>query len=74
MALLLLAVAHLLYPYSVLLQFLLLVTILTHGLLGVRVILLDSGVNVRSHKTLLGVAAALGLLLLILLWRTILAG
>lgn len=73
-ALVLLVAAHLLYPYSVALQFLLLMTVLTHGLLGIRVILLDCGVDVRSHRAILGVAAALGALLLFLLWRAILAG
>jgi succinate dehydrogenase / fumarate reductase cytochrome b subunit len=63
---------HLILTYRPLLQFLLLLAVVFHAVLGLRVILLDFGaVNVRYQKALLGGLAALGILMLIITWANL---
>jgi succinate dehydrogenase / fumarate reductase cytochrome b subunit len=63
---------HLILTYRPLLQFLLLLAVVFHGVLGLRVILLDFGVvSVRYQKALLAGLAALGALMLIVIWSGI---
>lgn len=63
---------HLTLTYRPLLQFLLLLAVVFHAVLGVRVILLDFGaVNVRYQKALIGGLGALGVLMLIIVWTGI---
>ncbi len=60
---------HLTLTYRPLLQFLLLLAVVFHGVLGLRVILLDFGVvHVRYQKVLIGGLAALGALMFIITW------
>ncbi len=63
---------HLTLTYRPLIQFLLLMIIVFHAALGLRVILLDFGVvNVRYQKALIGGLAALGALMLVIIWSGI---
>ncbi|MBI4277394.1 MAG: succinate dehydrogenase [Armatimonadetes bacterium] len=62
---------HLVWPYSVLFQFLLLAAAVTHVALGLRVILVDFGVNPRAQQVLAGVLAAVGLVVLLVVARTL---
>lgn len=66
--LVLLVVAHLVYPYAVSIQFLLLLLLTFHGVLGVRVILIDLGVGVRFQKPLFAGLLLLGLITFLLVW------
>jgi len=59
---------HLIYPYAVSVQFLLLLTLTFHAVLGVRVILLDLGVGVRFQKPLMAGLLLLGLVVFLLVW------
>lgn len=66
--LVLLAAAHLVYPYAVAIQFLLLLSLVFHGVLGIRVILIDLGVGVRFQKPLFAGLLFLGLIIFLLAW------
>ena len=66
--LVLLVAAHLVYPYAVSVQFLLLLSLTFHGTLGVRVILLDLGVVTRFQKALSAGLLVLGLVVFLLVW------
>lgn len=61
-------VLHVRNPFIRPVQATLLGLVLLHGLLGVRVILLDVGVPVRLHRGLFAGALALGALLFALVW------
>ena len=62
-------VFHLKNPFLRPVQAVLLGLVLLHGLLGVRAILLDFGLPVRWHRTLLAGAVGLGIVLFALVWR-----
>jgi succinate dehydrogenase/fumarate reductase cytochrome b subunit len=63
---------HLTLTYIPLIQFLLLLAVVFHAVLGLRVILLDFGVvDVRYQKALIGGLAALGILMFIIIWFSI---
>jgi len=63
-----LIVLHIAYPYKLLTQFLLLMAIVFHGMLGVRVLLIDMGVGIQNQKIILGIVASLGVVLIVILW------
>lgn len=63
---------HLTLTYRPFLQFLLLLAVVFHGVLGLRVILLDFGVvHIRYQKALLGGLGLLGLIMIIIIWASI---
>ena len=63
---------HLTLTYTPAIQFLLLISVTFHAVLGLRVILLDFNiVNVTYHKALIAGLAALGLLMFIIVWTRI---
>jgi len=63
---------HLTLTYIPLIQFLLLLAVVFHAVLGLRIILLDFGVvSVRYQKALIGGLAALGILMFIIIWFSI---
>ena len=64
----LLVVCHLIYPYAVSVQFLLFLGLTFHGVLGVRVILMDLGLGLKYHKSLLAGLLLLGLVVFVLAW------
>ncbi|HYB41852.1 MAG TPA: hypothetical protein VEL75_08790 [Candidatus Methylomirabilis sp.] len=67
---LLIAIAfHLKNPFARPVQAIVLGLVLLHGLLGVRAILLDFGLPVRWHRSLLAGALVLGALIFALVWR-----
>ncbi|MBI2834657.1 MAG: hypothetical protein HYX76_09565 [Acidobacteria bacterium] len=66
LALVPLILLHITYPYKVLAQFLLVMAVVFHGMLGIRVLLIDLGVNVRSEKVILGIVSFIGLIVLFL--------
>ena len=60
---------HLTLTYKPLVQFLLLLAVVFHGVLGLRIILLDFGiVDVRYQKALIGGLGALGALMFVIIW------
>jgi succinate dehydrogenase hydrophobic anchor subunit len=59
---------HLRNPFARSVQAMLLALVLLHGLLGIRVILLDVGLPVRLHQALFAGALLLALLLFALVW------
>lgn len=60
---------HLVLTYKPLIQFLLLTAVTFHAVLGLRVILLDFNlVNVKYQKALIAGLAALGLVMLAIIW------
>jgi succinate dehydrogenase hydrophobic anchor subunit len=67
-ALLAVIVLHVRAPYWRTGQALLLALVLVHGLLGVRVILLDFGLPVRWHRLLLVLAVALAAMIFAAVW------
>lgn len=71
-ALIPLVLIHVTYPYKVVTQFLLVMAIVFHGLLGIRVLLIDVGMNVRREKTLLAIAAVVALLFVLVMGRRLL--
>jgi succinate dehydrogenase hydrophobic anchor subunit len=71
-ALIPLVLVHITYPYKVVTQFLLVMTVAFHGLLGIRVLLIDIGVNVRREKVLLALAAMVALVFVLLMGRRLL--
>lgn len=66
-----LAGAHLMYPYTVLTQVLLLFTLIFHGVLGIRVVLMDLGVGGRFQKPLTAGLLLLGLVIFLSTWWAI---
>jgi succinate dehydrogenase hydrophobic anchor subunit len=67
-ALVVAVILHLRNPFVRWVQALVLALVLLHGLLGVRVILLDVGVPVRLHAVLFATAVALAGVLFVLVW------
>lgn len=63
-----LIILHIAYPYKLSTQLLLLVAIVFHGMLGIRVLLIDMGVGLQNQKIILGILASLGLVLIVILW------
>jgi len=68
--LLVLVIIHLTYPYSLLTQSLLLMAAIFHGMLGIRVMLLDLGASVKAQKILFGFLALLGAFVFVLVWKS----
>jgi succinate dehydrogenase/fumarate reductase cytochrome b subunit len=69
LAIIALLAIHITLPYRPLIQFLLLLTVVSHVTLGLRVILLDFGlVNVKYQKALIGGLAAFGAVIFVLVW------
>ena len=63
---------HLTLTYKPIIQFLLLITVTFHAVLGLRVILLDfSIVNVKYQKALIAGLGATGILIVVLIWTGI---
>lgn len=63
---------HIVLPYKPFVQFMLLLTVTFHAVLGIRVILLDFNlVHVKYQKMLIGGLVALGLVSMILIWCSI---
>lgn len=63
---------HIVLPYKPFVQFMLLLTVTFHAVLGIRVILLDFNlVNVKYQKMLIGGLVGLGLVSMILIWCSI---
>jgi len=72
LAILLFLGLHLTLTYKPVIQFLLLVTVTFHAVLGLRVILLDFNiVNVKYQKALIAGLAALGISLFVIIWTCI---
>jgi succinate dehydrogenase hydrophobic anchor subunit len=67
-ALLLVIVLHLRNPFIWPVQAMLLGLVLLHGLLGVRAILLDFGLPVRWHRSLLVLALVIGVAIFAAFW------
>ena len=71
-AIILLLVFHLTLTYMPIIQFLLLLAVTFHATLGIRVILLDFNVvNVKYQKFLIYGLVALGLIALVIVWKSI---
>ncbi len=69
LAILLFLGLHLTLTYKPVIQFLLLMTVTFHAVLGLRVILLDFNiVNVKYQKALIAGLGALGIAIFILIW------
>ena len=63
---------HLTLTYKPIIQFLLLMTVTFHAVLGLRVILLDFNiVNVKYQKALIAGLGATGILMIIIIWMGI---
>ena len=63
---------HITRTYIPIIQFLLLITVVFHAVLGLRVILLDFNlINVRYRNSLLGVLVGLGALIFMIIWKGI---
>lgn len=63
---------HLTLTYKPIIQFLLLVTVTFHAVLGLRVILLDFNiVNVKYQKALIAGLGATGILMIVIIWTGI---
>jgi len=63
---------HLTLTYKPIIQFLLLLTVTFHAVLGLRVILLDfSLVNVKYQKALIAGLGATGILMVVIIWTGI---
>ena len=65
---LLVIAAHLVNPFRRGVQAALLALALLHGLLGVRSLVLDSGVPLRWHRALFAAALALSVVLFVVVW------
>jgi succinate dehydrogenase/fumarate reductase cytochrome b subunit len=61
-------VLHLFLPYRRPLQFLLLFVVAFHACLGIRVLLIDLGANVKTQKALFGACVAVAVLALVVVW------
>lgn len=59
---------HFLLPYRRPIQFLLLLVLVIHASLGIRVMLIDLGANVRTQKFLAIIFLLLGLFFLVWIW------
>jgi succinate dehydrogenase hydrophobic anchor subunit len=68
LGLVLVVVLHLANPFRRPVQALLLALVLLHGLLGLRVILLDLGLPLRWHQALFAAAVGLAVLLFGAVW------
>ena len=63
---------HLTLTYKPIIQFLLLITVTFHAVLGLRVILLDFNiVNVKYQKALIAGLIAVGILMVVIIWTRI---
>jgi len=63
---------HLTLTYIPIIQFLLLITVTFHAVLGLRVILLDFNiVNVKYQKALIAGLGATGVLMFVIIWKGI---
>jgi succinate dehydrogenase / fumarate reductase cytochrome b subunit len=72
LAILLFLGLHLTLTYKPVIQFLLLMTVTFHAVLGLRVILLDFNiVNVKYQKALIAGLGALGIAIFIIIWTRI---
>jgi succinate dehydrogenase/fumarate reductase cytochrome b subunit len=72
LAIILLLALHLTLSYKPIIQFLLLMVVTFHAVLGLRVILLDFNiVNVKYQKVLIWGLLGLGVLVFVLIWTTI---
>jgi len=60
---------HFLLPYRRPIQFLLLLLLVVHASLGIRVMLIDLGANVKTQKFLFIVLLLLGLFFLVWIWN-----
>ncbi len=72
LALIPLVIVHVTYPYKVVTQFLLVATVVFHGLLGVRVLLIDAGIGARREKMVLALVAAAAVVLVLVMGRRLL--
>jgi succinate dehydrogenase / fumarate reductase cytochrome b subunit len=63
-------VLHLFYTYSRLVQFLLLLTVVFHAFLGIRVIVIDFGLNTKTRKPFTVALAAFSIFIFCLIWYT----
>ncbi len=61
-------VLHLFLPYRRPLQFLLLFVVAFHASLGVRVLLIDLGADVKTQKALFGACVAAAAVALVVVW------
>lgn len=71
LALLVLIAVHVAFPYKLLTQALLLGAAIFHGVLGIRVILVDLGVSARWQRALFGGLTALGVVVFLAVWGRI---
>jgi len=72
LAIILLLGLHLVLTYKPLIQFLLLLTVTFHAVLGLRVILLDFNlVDVKYQKALIAGLGAMGIVLFVIIWTRI---
>ena len=72
LAIIFLLVLHLTLTYKPIIQFLLLMTVTFHAVLGLRVILLDFNiVNVKYQKALIAGLGATGVLMILIIWTGI---
>lgn len=71
LALLVLIALHVAVPYKLLTQALLLGAAIFHGVLGIRVILVDLGVSARWQRALFGGLTALGVVVFLAVWGRI---
>lgn len=71
-AIIFLLVLHMTLVYKPMIQFLLLMTVTFHAALGIRVILLDFNiVNVKYQKLLIYALLGLGLIVFVIIWKSI---
>ena len=71
-AIILLLVFHITLTYMPIIQFLLLMTVTFHAVLGIRVILLDFNlVNVKYQRLLIYGLLGLGLIAFLIIWKSI---
>ena len=72
LAIVVLLVLHITFPYKLPIQFLLLLTVTFHATLGLRVILLDFNlVSIKHQRTLAWGLPIAGLIILAIVWKTI---
>ncbi len=71
LVLLVLIALHVAFPYKLLTQALLLGAAIFHGVLGVRVILVDLGVSARWQRVLFSGLTALGIVVFLAVWGRI---
>ncbi len=63
---------HIALTYKPLIQFLLLVVVMFHGVLGLRVILLDFNlIHVKYQKALIAGLTALGVVMVAIIWTSV---